>query len=157
MKRPDWGSEPPWGIPEEASRLRDRHPLTDGCQFSADLRFFWSEKDKRQQAPPEGCPDFALQRHTSGKGLELEGKSRLVAGGSVPVKDSSADGVINQGQGWLQQRFRGSLILGLQCRVELSQLVSQLGYVLAIAHGRFVDLFNALKGGLVTCHGNSFG
>ena len=58
-----------------------------------------------------------------GQGSELEGESRLVASSSVPVKDSFANRMIDERQGWLQHDFHGSLILGLENLVEPSYLV----------------------------------
>jgi hypothetical protein len=54
------------------------------------------------------------------------------------------DRVIDESQGWLQERFRSGLILGFERGAELPDLMPQLCGVRAVQFGTLLGLLDAL-------------
>jgi len=60
------------------------------------------------------------------------------------MQGARVDRVIDESQGWLQERFRRGLILGFERGAELTDLMPQLGGVRAVQFGTLLGLLDAL-------------
>ncbi len=72
------------------------------------------------------------------------------------MKNTFADGVIDQGEGRAEHRLRGSFVLRLQGDAELADLMTKPGAVHATEGRALAGLFDFLESGFMTCHRLSF-